>query len=686
MIWKKITSLPWTEMLFLTLLSGFVYLPHAWELTYNKDDWYFMYDGLVRGADIFRDVALHTRPLRGFLYEFLYSLFGPFPLPYHLTSYLWRLLGGFGTLWLFNLLWPDQRGFNFSLAALFLLFPGFYWWVSGFELQPNIISLGLQAFSIVFTIKAVETDSSPKRIFYILASFLLGWAYLALVEYAIGMEGFRFLCIYILISRKYGDLHLVQTAWQTVRRYAIFIFIPIGFVIWYEFFFENWRKAQDAGVQLSALFTSPLTLPWLGVRLIQSTLNISILAWFVPFHENFISSRLRDILLGLILMGATITAFLIGNSLLEKRTHKESSPHETQSRFRSEAIWLGLLGTIAGVIPIVLANRSAVFSRVSQYTLPASLSGILLIGGIIYSLLPGKLKLITLSVLVGFAALSHHGLAARAVAEQQTIADFWWQVTWRAPSIRSDTLLVVRYPNINYADNDEMVWGPANFIYNPQLQQSGPVKVLIPAARMEQEAAANILMGSRDFDAVDLVIKYTSIHYNYRNILVITQPADQSCVHLMDQRWPDLTNHDEPLITVSASRSNTANVVVDAETPAPQAYIFGSEPLHEWCYFYQKADLARQQGEWDEIIILEQEAIKLGLHPNDQIEWMPFLQAHAFLGNEKKVRQISRLINTEVYYKQQACQNLGAMDDHGYPLSLEMQTYVDKIFCSADDK
>lgn len=686
MIWKKITSLPWPEMLFLTLLSGFVYLPHAWELTYNKDDWYFMYDGLVRGAGIFRDITLHTRPLRGFLYEFLYSLFGPFPLPYHLTSYLWRLLGGFGTLWLFTLLWPNQRRFNFSLTALFLLFPGFYWWVSGFELQPNIISLGLEAFSIVFTIKAIQTGSSQKRIFYILASFLFGWTYLALVEYAIGMEGFRFLCIYLLVSRKYSDLHFVHSVWRTIRMYAIFILIPIGFVIWYEFFFENWRKAQDAGVQLSALFTFPLTLPWLGVRLIQSTLNISILAWFVPFHENFITSRLRDILFGSILATATISAFLAGNSFLKKYIGTASPLDKTQSRFQSEAIWLGLLGTIAGVLPIVLANRSAVFSRVSQYTLPASLSGVLLVGGIIYSLLPGKLKWVTLSVLVGFAALSHHGLAARAVAEQETIANFWWQVTWRAPSIRSDTLLVVRYPNVNYADNDEMVWGPANFIYNPQRQQTDPVQVLLPAARMEPEAATNILMGSRDFDVVDLVIKYTSIHYNYKNILVITQAAEQSCVHLMDQRWPDVTNHDEPLVAVSAARSNTANVIVDAEPADPPAYIFGDEPAHEWCYFYQKADLARQQGKWNEIIILAQEATKLGLHPNDQIEWMPFLQAYALSGNEKKVKQISRLINTEVYYKQQACKNLRAMDDHGYPLSLEMQAYVDQIFCSADDK
>jgi hypothetical protein len=293
--------------------------------------------------------------------------------------------------------------------------------------------------------------------------------------------------------------------------------------------------------------------------------------------------------------------------------------------------------------------------------------------------------LIALSVLIGFAALSHHGLAARAVAEQENIADFWWQVMWRAPLIQNDTLLVVRYPNIQYADNDEMVWGPANFIYNRQLQQTGPVRVSISAARMEQEATTNILMGSKDFETVDLVIKYVSIHYNYKNILVITQPVEQACVHLIDQRWPDISNYDQPLINISSLRSNTENVIVDAKTPPPQTYIFGNEPSHEWCYYYQKADLARQQGKWNEIAILEQKATSLGLHPNDQIEWMPFLQAYAYLGNEKKVRQISKYINTEAYYKQEACQNLRKMTTHGYPLSMEMQAYVDELFCPADN-
>jgi hypothetical protein len=239
---------------------------------------------------------------------------------------------------------------------------------------------------------------------------------------------------------------------------------------------------------------------------------------------------------------------------------------------------------------------------------------------------------------------------------------------------------------LDYADNDEMVWGPANFIYNPEPQQSGPVKVPISAARLEQETVKNIAMGSKDFDKLDLVIKYVSIHYNYKNILVITQPTENSCVHVIDQRWPEISIYDDPLVNIGALRSNTENVIIETDSRIPKGYIFGKEPAHNWCYYYQMADLSRQQGKWSEIAALEQEAAKLKLHPNDQIEWMSFLQAYAFLGDKTKIKQISTRINTEAYYKQQACQNLHKMNNYGYPLSAEMLAYVDQLFCVTSNR
>jgi len=60
---------------------------------------------------------------------------------------------------------------------------------------------------------------------------------------------------------------------------------------------------------------------------------------------------------------------------------------------------------------------------------------------------------------------------------------------------------------------------------------------------------------------------------------------------------------------------------------------------------------------------------------------LPFLQAYAYLDDMKLVKQLSTRINTEAFYKYQACQILGGMNNHGYPLSVEMQKYVNTLFC-----
>ena len=51
------------------------------------------------------------------------------------------------------------------------------------------------------------------------------------------------------------------------------------------------------------------------------------------------------------------------------------------------------------------------------------------------------------------------------------------------------------------------------------------------------------------------------------------------------------------------------------------------------------------------------------------------------LGDLKQVRRISTLINTEQLYKQQACQNLMAMDE----LKDEIQGAVSELFCGGGE-
>lgn len=678
----RFTQTRWFEITLLALMAGFTYLPRIGELTYYRDDWYFLYNALVNGPTVFIDIALHTRPIRGPLYMLYYSLFGLNPFPWHVTMYLTRLVGGIGMLWLFNLVWPNRRQANFFMASLFLLFPGFLWWVSGFEFQPYVLSVGLQAFSIAFTLKAIASNSVARRLGWTVAAILSGWTYLALVEYAIGMEAFRLLCVYLYIQRNTPQWKFIPSVLKTLRVSALHLSIPVVFVLWYQFLFDNWRRAQDAGSQLGRLFDSPLTLLWRLVDLARSFLNVSIFAWVLPFYQNFYGNRLRDILIGLVFAALVILLVWVAYRFIKPDPDStQELAQEASSSWQMELIWVGLLGTLAGVLPVVLANRVVTFERISQYTLPASMAGVIFLAGLVYSVFPKRTRDILLASILGLAVLSHHGVAAQAVTEEKTISDFWWQVVWRAPGIKPGTTLVAIYPGIVYGDGNDVVWGPANFIYAPQPQGRSPVHVLIAGSRLESDSILDIINGTHDFEQTDLIIKNTTITYNYKNLLILSQPSESACVHAIDPRWRELSLLDQPFLHAALQNSKIENIDPDGHAPAPLTYAFGKELPHEWCYYYQKADLARQQGDWPQMAQLGDEAQKLGLHPNDQMEWMPFLQAYALLDDLKQVRAIAKRINTESFYQDQACQNLDALAMHGYPLSAEMQNKVDELFC-----
>jgi len=43
----------------------------------------------------------------------------------------------------------------------------------------------------------------------------------------------------------------------------------------------------------------------------------------------------------------------------------------------------------------------------------------------------------------------------------------WWQMTWRAPDIKADTLVMASISGGYNPQQDYEIWGPLNLIYNP---------------------------------------------------------------------------------------------------------------------------------------------------------------------------------------------------------------------------
>ncbi|MHB8856431.1 MAG: hypothetical protein ACYC6K_07415 [Bellilinea sp.] len=114
-----------------------------------------------------------------------------------------------------------------------------------------------------------------------------------------------------------------------------------------------------------------------------------------------------------------------------------------------------------------------------------------------------------------------------------------------------------------------------------------------------------------------------------RLIGLFNQPA-AGCLIVLDDAYLG----DPPINATNLNilqLSNLDQIDLDAIPIAPDPLIFGKEPEHDWCYFFQKADLARQKQEWIEISTLMDEAFASGLDARYSLEYLPLLEAQYHL-------------------------------------------------------
>jgi hypothetical protein len=138
------------------------------------------------------------------------------------------------------------------------------------------------------------------------------------------------------------------------------------------------------------------------------------------------------------------------------------------------------------------------------------------------------------------------------------------------------------------------------------------------------------------------------IKYELRTLRFLGNTSDavgifhptSGCVRVLDTVYVDDPLYDAGqgvLIPVS----NLSRIIPDAESIPPDADIFGQEPARRWCYYFQKADLARQLKDWDTVIDLYQQSQQNKLRVEYGAEFIPFIEAYAQTGDWQKAYELT---------------------------------------------
>lgn len=639
------------SILLLVVVSGLAYLPLLGKLGYYNDDWYLMYAASAYGPDTFVDIFSVDRPGRTLVMVPAYQLFGDNPLYYNISAYLFRVAGAFALYSLLNVLWPGKRTSTTFMALLFLIYPAFLSQPNAIDYQSHMVGLAAAVFSILLTIQAVVAENRVLRWTLHSLSIPLGWFYLSQMEWYIGFEVFRWGCIFLLSARIDGTL--IQKAWRSIQWGIPSLLIPIFFLTWRLFFFESQRGATDTDVQFELVRLYPIQtiFHWL-VQVAQDLLDVLVSAWVIPLDQ----------LKGQIQRWGGVLAFSTGAlSLLllnRMRAHENDDGH-SNSRFLHDALLIGFVSAAAGLLPVAMANRDVGFPFFSRYSLVSSVGASIFLTALLSHVHGRLLRGALTAAMLVIAMLTHHANAVSHVQKTSVLQNFWWQVSWRVPQLQPRATLIASYPSV-VIEEDYFVWGPANLIYYPEPQNVENIQPVLFASVLNKDAVTNVLArGRQKFDNRKNIITYP----NYRNILVLSQPSAASCVHVIDGLQAEFSPFEADSIRVIGPYSEIEHVLAEEAPHVPPALVFGPEPEHGWCYYYQKADLARQRGDWEEVLRLGEEAFGKKLAPKDDIEWMPFLQAYASTGDIESLAKLLPKIGPNSYVAQQSCQVVGSTQD-----------------------
>jgi hypothetical protein len=531
------------------------------------------------------------------------------------------------------------------------------------------IFLGL--LSLALSVKAMLVPGDKLRVLLWLGAVCSGWGYLSQMEYYIGFELVRVALIALLVFREKKDFH--QGIKDVFMKSLPYLSIPVLFLVWRFLIFPNERSTTDLGLQLGKFSGSPLfTGVWWVVYLLQDYFNVLFIAWTAPLYQFGFAEDLSLIIKVICLAFAVLLLIVVEFLFREDHTGESGdSPPDWQA----EALALGSLWIVAGLLPVILVNRHITFfPDYSRYGLVSSAGGALTLVALLNRVSIKPLRWLLVGFLFLSAVMTHLAngrMYARAFSDIQS---FWWQVSWRIPDLEKGTTIVAHYPNGGIRENS-FVWGPANQVYYAEnIGRNGTAITNVSALLLDDETVIKILTRQPQFlDPYRGVEAYP----NPRNILIITQPGPRSCVQIIDGGAPEYSRQENDAIMLIGPYSETRHIVLGASFRTPPDYLFGAEPAHGWCYFYEKASLARQQGDWDEVLGIGNEAFARGLAPADPIEWMPFLQAYAISGDVTGLKNAAPSVEAVPFIARQACGILGAMQG----LSQPVRDAVNSLYC-----
>jgi hypothetical protein len=622
----------------LTLLTYGLMLP--WTGFY-WDDWPFAWIANFLGPAEFFPAFEPFRPFLGPIFFGTASLLPPNPLLWQSLALIMRFALALSTWWTFKAIWPDAKWQTLTAALFFLVFPAYsQHWVAYTHINQEWIPFLFYILSFGLTGQALRQPIKFKRNTILAMLFLiLG---LFPTEYFATQEPLRFLLILALITDHWTLTTVTKSFKKAFSLWLPYLLVWLANAAWLVYYY---RFGAYASYGITT--TGQISLPGFLLAMGDALWKAGLYSWVQVLLLAARSLRNPSTLLtlGIIAVSFVLVAFYLRN-LRALRTPTSPDVGEVGVRMHPgwawQALTIGLIGVLLGRIPSWAAGLPLTLQSIDdRFMVSMMIGGSLFLAGLL-ELVFGKsqLKVYILALIIALGIGQQFYTANDFRRDWVRQQEIFWQMAWRIPDLEPGTVILTHELPLSY-ETDMGLTAPLNWIYAPDYTGGDlPYALLYTRTRLDRATLPALELGQPvSFD-------YRTVEFNGSTSQAVTifVPSN-ACLRVLDPVYAggDTYERQPRFLRDAIQLSNPGLIRADGQPPEMPVALFGKEPPHQWCYYYEKAELARQVGDWETVAAFGDQARAQGYLPGDALEWLPFIEAYVITVDYETARELSLL-------------------------------------------
>ncbi len=620
-------------ILLLVLLAYGLLIP--W-MGFYWDDWPFAWFLRFFGSAEFIESFRPFRPFLGPIFQLTTTLFGGNPLTWQVIGLITRFLLSLELWFVLRLTWPTQKQNLMWVVFLFTVYPAYQQqWVALTHVNQELIPFLFLLSSFIVTLWLVRNGRYQKRL-TVLAIILQAMG-LFTTEYFFGLEILRFFFLLAIFAETITDRKnlLQKTSVQWLPYFVVWI---LNAVWTYSYHQSTAYNSYDVSL-LSSSTLSPLAL---GNEILTTFSLSGFTSWLGTFNIfSTIDGTVTQSIALLILVISAATLFFV---MRYSQTEKSETDINQNDNWGIWAATIGLIAIFAGRLPSWAAGLPLKIEfDYDRFFVSIMLGASLFIVGLATLVLKeGKRRVIILSLLIGMSTAYQFSVANTYRRDWANQQNFFWQLAWRIPALEENTALLTYELPLKYV-SDLQLTAPINWIYAPDLSGRNLPYVLFYLKTRFNSASIQA--------NEPIQLQYRTVNFNgsTSDSVVIYKEAD-GCLRILDPIYGNAeTVPGANVYLINAiSLSDPDLIKTDAPELILDKTLFGNEPTHDWCYYYTKAELARQQNDWEQVVKLYKDAEKDGFGASMPVENLPFIEGSALTGDtDMAIKLTERTLKTQ---------------------------------------